>query len=35
MPSDETAAYKRMDTVLLMSAYTFNSMDRRAGEGKL
>jgi MFS family permease len=28
MPSDETAAYKRTVTVLLMSAYTFNSMDR-------
>jgi len=28
MPSDESAAYRRTVTVLLMSAYTFNSMDR-------
>jgi predicted MFS family arabinose efflux permease len=28
MPPDESAAYKRTVTVLLMSAYTFNSMDR-------
>ena len=28
MPSDESAAYRRTITVLLMSAYTFNSMDR-------
>jgi predicted MFS family arabinose efflux permease len=28
MPSDESATYKRTVTVLLMSAYAFNSMDR-------
>jgi MFS family permease len=28
MPPDESAAYKRTVTMLLMSAYTFNSMDR-------